>query len=298
MHGAKVRAARAAGTRVAPGPRRSVRSRAGAAVACALAVAGAGCSSGSPVSGTSAPAGSPASAGSGPAVSISSSIKSGTALTQPVAWRASVTTASNVTIDHVDFLIDGRLLWSETQQPYEFNEDGMLTPWPVGIGQHTFTVRAVTSAGTSTQAAATVTIKSVRSATVLPTGSYLRTVTQADRRRVAAYRDAAHGAFGDPSSLGQWSMRVRADGVIVLDVVPGTQYDGFYLPYRSHGDRMTLYAPAVWLQPHPDQASRFCEPDPPATYRLTRHGQALTFTPIGHTCADRDAVLAGTWQRR
>jgi len=32
----------------------------------------------------------------------------------------------------------------------------MLTPWPVGTGQHTLTVRAVTSAGTSTQAAAAV----------------------------------------------------------------------------------------------------------------------------------------------
>jgi len=260
----------------------------GAAILCALSVAAAACGGGTAASTPSTHRGE---------LSVSSSIDSGAVLARPLVWRAAVSPGSDVVVEHVDFLIDGQLRWTEQQEPYEFNDGRLFAPWPLGAGSHTLSVRAVTSTGLSAQTASTVTVKTDRRAAALPAGRYYRSVTNADVRRVSGYRDAAHGAFGEVTTVGRWVMRVRADGVIVLDVVPAGEYDGFYLPYLSQGGRLTLYGPAVWLQPHPDQSSLFCDPEPPASYRLAEDGQRLTVTPIGHTCADRDTAPVGTWRR-
>ena len=46
------------------------------------------------------------------------------------------------------------------------------------------------------------------------------------------------------------------------------------------------------------QPSIFCEPEPPASYRWSASPDgSLTITPIGHSCADRDTAVVGTWHR-
>jgi hypothetical protein len=84
--------------------------------------------------------------------------------------------------------------------------------------------------------------------------------------------------------------------LLTLNVAGPTQYDAYFEPYRTQGTTLTVYDPAVWLQPHPDQASLFCEPELPATYTWHSHGGRLTITATSHVCADRHMVLVGTWQ--
>jgi hypothetical protein len=228
--------------------------------------------------------------------SVVSSIKSGAVLADPVEWAAEVVSTGDVLIDHVDFLIDGKLRWSESSAPYEFDEGGLFTPWPLGSGRHDLVVRAVAGSGAVEKATASVRVKLRPQAAGLPVGTYHRSVTQADYRRVRAYRDPAHGGFGDLPAAGAWVMKVRPDGVVTLDVDPGTQYDAFYEPYQVSGSDLTLYGPAFWLQPHPDQPSLFCEPEASGTYTWSLEGRALTITAVAHSCADRDTILVGTWQ--
>src|SRR5262249_8388694 len=132
-----------------------------------------------------------------------------------------------------------------------------------------------------------------------PAGSYSRTMTPADVHRVLPYRDAAHGAFGETTTPGRWVMQVRPNGVLVIDLAKNDGLDGFYMPYRAHGNRVTIYATEPWLQPrHPDEPSLFCRPKATATYRWSSSADGtLTIASTGPSCADRDAPLVGTWER-
>jgi hypothetical protein len=227
---------------------------------------------------------------------VSSSINSGDRLVRPLVWRAEVSSAAPV--DHVEFLVDGHRRWTEHEAPYEFDEGLGLAPWTLGAGQHHLTVRVVTTSGDTASRDAVVTVVTDRAATALPAGVYSRTMTRADLHRVLSYRDAAHGAFGETSTLGRWVMQARPNGVLVLDIAQPDGLDGFYLPYRASDDRLTVYGAEPWLQPlHPDQPSLFCQPERTATYRWsTSTDGSLTITPTGPSCADRDAPLVGTWR--
>jgi hypothetical protein len=154
--------------------------------------------------------GSEAKAGNSPsprAVSLHSSIHSGDVLTRPLVWQATVDRAGGVVVDQVDFLIDGRVRWSEQSSPYEFNEGRLFVPWTVGAGSHPFAVRAISAGRPVAQAVAKVTVHEQPHR--LAPGRYRRTVTRADFQRVAAYRDAAHGAFGELPETGHWVLQIR-----------------------------------------------------------------------------------------
>jgi hypothetical protein len=165
----------------------------------------------------------------------------------------------------------------------------------LGAGPHTLAVRATTTSGDSEETSASVVVKVDRHLSALPTGTFYRTVRDADIRRVSSYRDAAHGGFGEVPPTGRWGLRVRRDGVMVIGYVHDDNWE--YFPLQTRSDRLTIYGPAVWLQPHPDQPSLFCDPEPPATYRWATKGNDLAITAVAHTCADRDEVPLGTWHR-
>lgn len=260
-------------------------------VACLVA----GCGGGSSSLSAGGPSGSPSS--SAPAnVWVSSSIRSGARLMRPVVWRAKV--SPGAVVDHVDFLVDGHRRWTEQEEPYEFDEGLAFAPWALGAGRHQLAIRVVTTSGDTASTDADVTVATDRSA-ALPVGDYSRTMTRADLNRVLPYRDAAHGAFGETSTPGRWVMTVRQNGVLVLDIAKDDGLDGFYLPYRASGDRVTVYGAEPWLQPHhPDQPSLFCRPEPTASYRWSTSADGtLTITSTGPSCADRDAPLVGAWER-
>jgi hypothetical protein len=74
-----------------------------------------------------------------------------------VYWAA---TASGATVSKVEFLIDGRLRWTERVAPYEFNTGGN-TRWNTQSetnGLHTLTVKAYASDGRTTSSTIAVTV--------------------------------------------------------------------------------------------------------------------------------------------
>jgi hypothetical protein len=216
-----------------------------------------------------------------------------------VVWSATVFPGDGI-VQKVEFLIDRRVRFTELHEPYLFDEGRPFAAWPLGDGRHTFGIRAVTPDGTVlATTAATVTVRSPAHAGP-PMGTYRRTVTAADQRRVAPYRDARHGAFGDVIAPGEWSLQVRADGVLVLDQVPHpADTDPFFEPFTTPAtDRLTVHGVAGWLQPHPDRGNSFCEPEAASDYRWSASGAGLVITPVQHACADRDIALAGAWHRR
>src|ERR1051326_4997519 len=80
---------------------------------------------------------------------LTSSLDGQTALPLRTQWIASPEPADAV-VAKVDFLIDGKLIWTEDQAPYVFGRDlgYLITTW-LTPGPHTFTARATDFAGGS-----------------------------------------------------------------------------------------------------------------------------------------------------
>lgn len=125
------------------------------AAAAAVAMAGlAGCGQrADPAAATSRPA-SPA--------EVSSSIRDGAELTEPVRWQAYVTGVPAGDVAAVRFLIDGHLRYLTRTAPYVFAGRGnLLLPGTLGPGSHIFAVDVTLTNGhhLTTAAAAVVSAK-------------------------------------------------------------------------------------------------------------------------------------------
>ncbi len=78
---------------------------------------------------------------------VTSSLADGP-LTGAVDWTARVSGPTDVPIDHVEFLLDGKVAWIEHNPPYTFNDDGnVLMPWVLAPGTHQLAINAVTASG-------------------------------------------------------------------------------------------------------------------------------------------------------
>jgi len=249
-----------------------------------------GCGGGSTSHRASTPAVPAASSG----ITLTSTIPDGARVTGAVRWEGKVVTDGGAAVDKVEFLIDGKVRWTEKNPPYVFDDDaGILPTWVLTPGAHRLSVRATTVDGKTAQMVASVDVAAQSVTTPARVGTYTRRVGPADRKRTAPYRLAALGAFGDPTPLGQWRLVVAADGVMVLtDPDGGASYEPFTAAPRS----FTLYGPAVWLQKDPEPYL-FCEPERRSDYAVSGSGRSLTIVPRQHVCADRDTVVGGTWTR-
>jgi hypothetical protein len=213
-------------------------------------------------------------------------------------WEVTVTTSDDDAVQEVDFLVDGRKEWVETQPPYFFDDDHqLLTPWLLGDGKHVLVARAVTLTGASADAAAHVTVRTDTSENEIIAGTYHRRVEPADQRRVQPYRVPSKGAFGNVSPTGTWTLRIRANGEIVGVDPSGDTTVPFVEPYTLTASTLRLYGPAVWRQPDPSSPSLFCEPEKPSDYTWSMAGDSLTIKNVQKVCADRDIVFVGTWTR-
>ena len=261
-------------------------------ISCALAaaaVAVSGCGSSS--SGKSGQSATSTSLG---AFSVSSSITDGTTLDHAVSWMATPKGAQFVT--SVEFLIDNQVKWREKRAPYYFDDDhGVLPPWLLGAGAHQLAVRATASDGRTATATAAIKVAPTPPGNNAVAGTYERMVTDADVARVAPYRNNRHGAFGNIPPTGRWTLKISADGLVrLVDPDGGTSYE----PYTVKDNTLTLYGPAVWLQPNPDEPFLFCEPEARSDYRWTTDASTLAIDSLDKYCADRDQVFAGQWNRR
>jgi Cellulase (glycosyl hydrolase family 5)/Bacterial Ig domain len=90
----------------------------------------------------------------------SSTLETGTTISGPVVWTA----AANDTPTKVEFLIDGKLRWTEHYSPYRFNGDatGLLDTTNLGDGRHNLKVRAYRSDGKTTTTKARILVANGR----------------------------------------------------------------------------------------------------------------------------------------
>ena len=235
---------------------------------------------------------------SAPAPTVSMTIADGSTLRRAVPWQVTAKTARDDAVAEVDFLVDGKQLWVEHNTPYFFNDDHqVLAPWLLGAGSHTLVARVQTVTGATAEASAHVTVPAVSKTDKSLAGTYSRVVTRADQRRVGPYRVPSKGAFGDVSPTGRWTLHVKANGEIVGVDPSGDTANPFVEPFTVSNSTMTLYGPAIWRQPNPEEQNRFCEPESPSDYTWSLAGSSLTITNKQKACADRDIVFVGTWTR-
>ena len=228
-------------------------------------------------------------------LTVTMSIQDGAVLTKAVTWEAKPAASNSDPISNVDFSIDGKVRWTEQNEPYVFDDDGeVLPPWLLGNGAHVLSVHAVALSGAEGTATAHVTVRTETTANEALTGTYKRTVTADDQQRVMDYRTPDKGAFGEITATGQWTLKILPEGRLEARLVSEPN-NVFVLPFTVAGNRMTLYGPAVWLEPNPAKPDKFCEPEQPSEYLWQRTGPTLKISSLQQVCADRDIVFVGTW---
>src|SRR3954454_15423810 len=90
------------------------------------------------------------------ALALQNSPGNGVTVAGTIAWT---TTVSGGTPDHIDYLIDGTLKWTERAAPYRFNGDtGYLDTRTLSDGSHALLARAVATTGETYSATSTVTV--------------------------------------------------------------------------------------------------------------------------------------------
>jgi hypothetical protein len=227
---------------------------------------------------------------------VRSSIPDGAHLRKALPWTAEVQVADGDVVDSVDFLVDGKVRWTEQTPPFSFNDDGqVLAPWLLGAGRHVLAVRASSLNGATARASSRVTVAAVDPKYAELAGVYHRRVTSADAQRTKPYRTASTGAFGDPPELAGWTLRVTRRGALITN--PDHAGMPFVEPFTLSGDHMTMYGPAVWAQADPHAPNLFCEPEHASSYHWSLNGARLSIQSLEKVCADRDMALVGTWVR-
>lgn len=220
-----------------------------------------------------------------------SSISDGAALSSAVPWTGIEAGAPVQDVDRVEFVIDGRVRWTERQTPYVFNGHGNeLFPWVLGAGAHRLAVRVVTRTGATATTAAAVTVALPEPVPSELLGTFTRRVTRADVQRTQAFRR-------EPADrelpAGTWRIRIAPDGVISIDDPRGSRGNE---AFSSTPGTLALQGPANWILPRSRQGG-FCTVEALGAYAWSTGPRTLITRPLRDRCADRDSMFAGTWRR-
>jgi hypothetical protein len=253
--------------------RLAVVSLAAALVACGVVA----CSGGTSHQ-TSASQPSPSSTRPPALLKLTSSLDGQTALPLRTRWIASPEPADAV-VAQVDFLIDGKLIWTEDRAPYVFGRDlgYLITTW-LAPGQHTFTARATDVAGGSVTDTVTATVPAAPQPPASLRGMWTRTVTAQDLAK----------AGSEPPPAGQWELVFDQVGAWHLDPLGS----GVVNQYDVQGDTINVYAP-IQMSPlindhtstsrygHHDIGGWDCNASGPfGSYHWSVSGGKLTLTAI------------------
>jgi hypothetical protein len=223
-----------------------------------------------------------------------------------IAWIAHASRPAQV--ERVDFLVDGRVAWTEHQAPYTYADDGgyLVTTW-LKPGRHRFDVKVTTTDGkiatdsivARVPATAVVpaslagtwqrTLKTNSSApasgtsgnptgTLTPTGTYHLTF---DRRWI-------HDRFPCDSTCA-YNPKTGAGGEFDTDWVPGARTFSARGSVTFQNNSASARLSGWWCQ----------NDGPTANYSWSVNGQTLTLKPVGgqDACGIRGFVWAGTWTR-
>jgi hypothetical protein len=223
------------------------------------------------------------------AVSVSSSLDGKRVLPLRIHWTADPSLPPS-SVAQVDFLIDGRLGWSELRAPYVYGDDGnWLVTTFLAPGKHRFTVRVTTATGKVAAHTVTARVVPAPAPPASLAGKWQHTVTAAD---------VAHATSSQAPPTGRWKLEIGRLGWQMTD--PQNGGGAFDVAYLAHG-RLQL-RPTIEMPPYPNPANGgFCaDTDPLATWtaKTSADGNAMTLRPARRDpCGDRIAILAGTWRR-
>jgi hypothetical protein len=205
----------------------------------------------------------------------------------------------------VDFVIDGKIRWAETEAPFVYGgheEQGsypgyLVTTW-LPAGKHRFGVKVTDIDG---RVATHTTVARVGAAPEPPAelrGVWTRTVTNADLSKSDPH-------FGNAPPFGAWKLVFDRAGLWELDSTGA----GVVNEYSVKPGTLSLFAPiqeAPIVEDH-IALSRYgahniggndCAWSGPfGTYSWSVSGTTLTLTATGELCGQRRAVLEGAWTR-
>jgi hypothetical protein len=210
-------------------------------------------------------------------------------------------------VAEVDFLIDGKLRWTERTAPYVYggddngrNEGFLITTW-LTPGEHHFTVSVADTNGTKSIDNVTARVLPAAQPPAALAGTWTRILTAQDAQK-------AQPQYGDSPPLGRWKLIFDRIGAWELDPKGG----GLVNEYDAETGILHVYAP-IQMTPStangPGDISRFghhifagggtdcTDAGPFGTYTWTVTGATLTLTATHEGCPDRGALWEGTWTR-
>jgi hypothetical protein len=252
----------------------------------------------------------PAVAGAAPnkPFKVTSTLDGRTVLPHRLHWSG-FTTLASTEVKRVDFLVDGRVAWSELQAPYTFADDRgyLVTSW-IKPGVHLFSVRVTSVDGRRGS-------DTVR-ARVLPPAAIPAPLIGAWKRTIPDTSGApAAGSAGNPTStlVPPGTYQITFDPRWIHDEFPctnspctynsdtgaGGEFDTDWIP----GPRTFSVLGSVTFHTFEDTdrlAGWWCETwGPAATYTWSVSGATLTLAPTGghDACAIRGFIWAGTWTK-
>jgi hypothetical protein len=239
---------------------------------------------------------------------LASTLDGKTVLPHRIQWLA-LPALPAAKVRRVDFLIDGRLAWTERQPPYEYADNrGYLVTSFLTPGRHRFAVRAIPLTGRP--ATDTVTAR------VLPPPPVPAALAGTWQRRISDTSAApAAGSAGNPTETltPPGVYRITFDPRWIHDEFPctdspcsyvsstgaGTEFDSDWDPgpttFHVQGEVTFRIA-----RDTDRLAGWWCETwGPPSTYTWSVSGNRLRLTPVGghDACAIRGFVWSGTWTR-
>lgn len=270
----------------------------------------AACSGSSATSGTTSAAKSPAALPSSTtepvqALTVTSTLDGKTLLPHRIVWTARPSEPGQVV--KIDFLIDGRVAWSEHKAPYTYSDGGYLVTTWLKPGRHRFDVRATASNGKVATDSVIAQVPSPPKVSAALAGTWKRTVrsisgapasgTPGNPTDTLTPPGVYHLTFSDRwihdrfpcDSTCAYNANTGAGGEFDTDWVPGQR------SFRARGsvtfrnNIATARLSGWWCQPN----------GPDATYRWAVSGPTLTLTPVGghDACGIRGFIWAGTWTR-
>lgn len=238
------------------------------------------------------------SSGASPALSVTSTLDGVRTLPSRIRWIA---TPKPSIVTQVDFLIDGKVIWTEKNPPYVFggDDDGtnrgyLVTTW-LSPGTHRFTVRATGIGGATASRTVTAKVLAAPRPPAALRGTWTRTVTPADLTRAVPE---------NRPPTGQWEL--------VFDNVAAWELDPFgsgrIYQYGVQGKTIDVEAPieeapisdtgttGISRYGHHDLGDSDCNPSGPfGSYRWSVSAKTLTLTPIREGCHGREDVWTGRW---
>jgi hypothetical protein len=239
---------------------------------------------------------------------VASTLDGRSVLPHRITWSGSTSLPASK-VKRVDFLIDGKLDWTEHSIPYTFADDRgfLVTSW-LTPGIHVFTVRVTAVDGRRAD-------DTVRARVLLPAavpaalaGTWQRriadtsgapvagsvqnptdTLTPPGTYRITFDRRWIHDEFPCTNSPCTYNSNTGAGGEFNTDWIPGpTRFSvlgGVTIHTFKDTDRLAGWWCETW--------------GPAATYTWTVSGNTLTLAPVGgnDACGIRGFVWAGRWTK-